>query len=287
MKYCPAKYYSRLGPEKALTVEFDVPILRPRRRPLYLNRELVAPEIANHDIGEIALTEPRAMPEFSRPVQVDAIDADGTAIVLRADADECAALAGRLGILAVTNLLAKVSLRRTAVGLVRLNVDFSANVVQSCVVSLEAVAGRVADRFSILCEGGQSGQKQGGKRGAKGNGAEGEVYVDPFGDDPVEPLDEGRLDVGELVVQHLSLSLDPYPRTLGIDGQALIAEAGLEQAGTVETDGVQEPGQQSGDPRGEQQGARRGRPDGVGGDDGLERENPFAALKQWRHGEQG
>ncbi|MBT3532770.1 MAG: DUF177 domain-containing protein [Rhodospirillaceae bacterium] len=189
------------------------------------------------------------MPEFSRLVQVDVIDEDGTTIVLRAEDDECAALARRLDLQGLSKLRAKVNLRRTAAGHVRLNVDFSANVVQSCVVSLEAAKGVVSDRFSVLCEGEQ-------KRG-KGQDAEGEVFVDPFGDDPVEPLDDGRFDVGELVAQNLSLSLDPYPRAPGMDGQALIAEVGAELVSE---------------------------PQGNGGD---ERENPFAALEQLRQDEQG
>jgi len=30
--------------------------------------------------------------------------------------------------------------------------------------------------------------------------------------DPVEPLEGGRIDIGEAVAQQLSLSLDPFPR---------------------------------------------------------------------------
>lgn len=236
--------------------------------------QVVARVFANHDTGAIALTEPRAMPEFSRLVHVDAIAGDGTPMVLRADADECAALARRLDLLAIGDLVAEVSPLRTAAGLVRLNVDFSANVVQSCVVSLDAVAGVVAERFSVLVDGGRAGQGP--------DDAAGEVYVDPFGDDPVEILDDGRLDVGELVAQHLSLSLDPYPRAPGMDGQALITEAGGQQGGAEAADEEGAAAIRTGDRRSVPHGVRRD----VRGDADFKRENPFAALKQWRHGGQ-
>lgn len=233
---------SRHGPEKTLTVEFYVRILRRLWHPPCLVIGQVAPVSDILKVGEAALTDLRAMPEFSRFVQVDAIGADGAVLALHADAGERAALAQRLGLQSMANLRVDVSLRRTAVGLVRLNVDFSANVVQSCVVTLEPVVKQVADRFSLLCE----GEKDRGKK----DDAEGEVFVDPFGEDPIEPLDDGRIDVGELVAQHLSLSIDPYPRSAGIEFGTVMEGVGKDGADTS--------------------------PDG---------ENPFAALGIWRSGE--
>ncbi len=234
---------SRHGPEKALTGEFYVPILRRLCHFLRLHNEVAVPVSIIHEVGEFALTDLRAMPEFSRLVQVDAIGADGADIEMRADAAERAALAQRLGLQSIADLQLDVSFRRTAVGLVRLNVDFLADVVQSCVVTLEPVAARVRDRFSLLCEGEQ-------KRGKKDD-TEGEVFVDPFGEDPVEPLDEGRIDVGELVAQHLSLSLDPYPRARGIKVGVTMQDPEIIDAGA-------------------QAGPRR---EGV---------NPFAVLERWQ-----
>ncbi|MDA1100374.1 MAG: DUF177 domain-containing protein [Proteobacteria bacterium] len=175
------------------------------------------------------MTNSRAIAEFSRLVPVDAIGVDGAAFRMQADVRERVALARRLDLESVADLQMDVSVQRTAIGLVRLNVDFSANVVQSCVVTLEPVEAKVTDRFSLLCEGGQ-------KRGKKSD-TEGEVFVDPFGEDPIEPLDDGRIDVGELVVQYLSLSLNPYPRTPGIKSSAMIASLGIEGVGaSVEVD---------------------------------------------------
>lgn len=46
--------------------------------------------------------------------------------------------------------------------------------------------------------------------------AEVDLLLDPGDDDPPEPLDGPLLDLGELVSQHLSLAVDPYPRAPGV-----------------------------------------------------------------------
>ncbi|MDP7546963.1 MAG: DUF177 domain-containing protein [Alphaproteobacteria bacterium] len=249
-----------------MTGEFDIRILRRLWHRLGLRNQAAVPISVIHEVGEFALTDMPAMPEFSRPVQVDAIGADGAVLEMQADAAERAALAERLGLQSVADLQVVVSLRRTAAGLVRLNVDFSANVVQSCVVTLEPVAAKVADRFSLLCEGEQKREKR--------SDTEGEVFVDPFGEDPIEPLEDGRIDVGELVAQHLSLSLDPSPRLPGIKTGVVMAGAGIEEAGT-------------------HAGADHAGAGMVAGDDGAPEDNagaspdkasPFAVLERWRSG---
>ena len=205
--------------EKALTRRGHIPILRPHWCPAALFIEAVAPVSARKEPGENSLTDQRAVPEFSRPVQVAAVDADGMALSLNANGAECTALAERLDLQSLSDLRAELSCRRTAEGLIRLNVQFSANVIQSCVVSLDLVTGQIVDRFSVLCEG------DGARRPERGAGADvdGEFFLDPFGDDPLEPLAGGKIDVGELVAQHLSLALNPYPRASGLEGKVDIA----------------------------------------------------------------
>ena len=205
--------------EKALTRRGHIPILRPHWCPAALFIEAVVPVSARKEPGENSLTDQRAVPEFSRPVQVAAVDADGMALSLNANGAECTALAERLDLQSLSDLRAELSCRRTAEGLIRLNVQFSANVIQSCVVSLDPVIGQIVDRFSVLCEG------EGARRPEQTAGADvdGEFFLDLFGDDPLEPLADGKIDVGELVTQHLSLALNPYPRVLGMEGKVDIA----------------------------------------------------------------
>jgi uncharacterized metal-binding protein YceD (DUF177 family) len=252
-----------------LTHEFYITILRPRWCPRRRDQScygngVAIPVSVTPEVGEIALTDTRAMPEFSRLVQVDIVDTDGAALTLRANEDECAAVAGRLDLQSVADLRAEVSMRRTAVGLVRLNVDFSANVVQSCVVTLEAVAATVADRFSVLCDGAQ-------KRGKKGSDAEEEVFVDPFGEDPVEPLVDGCIDLGELVTQHLSLSLDPYPHAPGIEADGVMDNAAGSRPDVSLDLAVDDADADAADAKA-----------ALGPDTGAETANPFAVLQHMR-----
>jgi uncharacterized metal-binding protein YceD (DUF177 family) len=201
------------------------------------------------------LTHIPVTPEFSRSVQVEGLGANGATIALKADAGECTAVANRLDLQEVKNLQAEATLRRTAVGLVRLNVEFSANVIQSCVVTLDPVPGRVADRFTLLCEGEQ-------KQGRDDDG--GDVYVDPFGEDPVEVLTDGCLDIGELLIQHLSLALNPYPHADGVEEGVVMEDARGEGAfDIVSTAGSGLKPAHEAEP---------------------ERENPFAVLAQMRAG---
>jgi uncharacterized metal-binding protein YceD (DUF177 family) len=161
------------------------------------------------------------MPEFSRFVCIRDVDADGWRLTVRAGDGEREAVAKRLDLLAVKDLSATVHSSSGKSGTVRLNVDFSADVVQSCVVSLEPVSAHVSDTFSVLC----------GETVPEGQT---EVFVDPEGDDPGGPLVDGQIDLGELITQYLSLALEPFPRAAGVEP----AEAGSEWRTMGEEDGA-------------------------------------------------
>ena len=88
--------------------------------------------------------------------------------------------------------------------------DFDAEVVQSCVVTLEPLPSRISDR--IVQYFGREGLA------AESDPTEVEVAVDE--EDPPEPIVNGEIDMGEAVAQGLALALEPYPRKPG----AAIAE---------------------------------------------------------------
>ena len=165
------------------------------------------------------MSDQRAVLEFSRFVKITALDANGSKLFLSANDGECKALAGRLGLISLSKLHLEVFLRLTNTGSIRLNVKFSANVLQSCVVSLDPVAERVADQFSVLCK--IDGTRQ-LRKTAQSDVCD-EVVVDPFEEDLVEVVEDGKIDVGELAAQHLSLSLNPYPRASGNEERVELA----------------------------------------------------------------
>jgi uncharacterized metal-binding protein YceD (DUF177 family) len=130
--------------------------------------------------------------EFSRPVP--AFDLPEVAVHrIAAGPAERAALAARFGLLALDRLEAEIRLRPIARG-VRLEAEFEAEVVQECVVTLEPVANRVGERFTLVF---------------------GEAPAGADEDNVVEPIEGETLDLGETVAQQLSLALDPYPRAPG------------------------------------------------------------------------
>lgn len=153
-------------------------------------------------------------PEFSRMVRVDRIPASGMALDIEAKPAERVALADRFGIPSIDMLRAELTLRVLAGGaVVRVTGRIQAQVVQTCVVTLEPVPESVDERFTLSF----------GREVAEEIGAEIELSLDE--EDPPDPIVDGAIDVGEAVAEHLALALDPFPRKPGI-----VFEGGEEEA---------------------------------------------------------
>jgi len=138
-------------------------------------------------------------PEFSRPVDIPRITGRASAHKIAADAPERAGLAERFALVSLDRLAAEIRLERLPGGLVRLDASLSADVVQSCVVTLEPVANAVEETFTLLFGPGEDAR---------------EIVLDGEAE-TVEPLEGDRIDLGEIVAQQLSLALDPFPRAAG------------------------------------------------------------------------
>jgi uncharacterized metal-binding protein YceD (DUF177 family) len=138
--------------------------------------------------------------EFSRSIEAASISARGTERRIEANAAEREALAELLDLQAISHLAATLSLRRLASGLVEVKGSLEAEVVQTCIVTLEPMPAKVAESFRVTF----------------GEGVEEpeltEIDLDYDEQDPPEPIVEGMIDLGAVVAEHLSLGLDPYPR---------------------------------------------------------------------------
>lgn len=148
-------------------------------------------------------------PEFSRTVGTSAVGEEGLEVGFDANAAERAALARRLGLLALDRLAGTARLRLASDGRIRAKVTFDADVLQSCVVTLEPVAARLKESFEASFADPAELEAE--------FGPEVEVEVDVDAEDPPEPIWGGRMEIGELVAQHLSLALDPFPRSPGAE----------------------------------------------------------------------
>lgn len=162
-----------------------------------------------------------AMTEFSRIVAVELRPADKV-IDVEAGPAERAALAARFGLLSLEHLSANGTLHVFEGGrAARLEASVSADVVQSCVVTLEPVASHIEEQLSVLYARTDS---VGSARGAAK-----EIQVRLDDDEEPEPIPDAGIDVGEAVAECLGLALDPYPR-------AAEADAALESLGIAPPD---------------------------------------------------
>lgn len=164
-------------------------------------------------------------PEFSRVVTIDSLGEVGRTVSMLANDGEREAVRQRLGLESIGSLSGTALVRKAGRGRYRVDIDFRADVLQSCVVTLEPVASVVSDSGVVWF------QKQRGP-------VEEPELLDPDAPDPPEPLVDDRIDVGELVVQHLALALDPYPRAEGAKLEDVLpADDELdEDVGAVEVD---------------------------------------------------
>jgi len=144
--------------------------------------------------------------EFSRPMQVGQLRRGETEATFEASAEECAALAKRMGIAACRSLSARLTFRvsgdgRRVTGTGRL----TARVVQTCVVTLAPVEQAIDVPVSLLfLDESLLAEDRDVEDVAAGD------------DDPIaDPIRGGRFDPGAVLAEHLALALDPYPRAEG------------------------------------------------------------------------
>jgi hypothetical protein len=142
--------------------------------------------------------------EFSRPFAIDDIDPKGSLVALEADPEERRRLAARFDLLALDRLVGQLTVTRALSGIpIRVKGRFQASVVQRCVVSLDPVASEIDEPIEAEYA------------PAAADGTEEVFHLDQ--PDPPEPLDGDSIELGELVAQHLSVALDPYPRKAGLE----------------------------------------------------------------------
>lgn len=138
--------------------------------------------------------------EFARPVALDQITERARVLEVSANEAERKALAERLDLIALKNLEATVRLSRSGI-FYRIEADWQADVVQTCVVTLEPIESHLSEHLV--------------ERYGPTDRQATEIDLDPETDD-VEEIEGGVIDVGEAVAQALSLALDPYPRKPGV-----------------------------------------------------------------------
>ncbi len=162
--------------------------------------------------------------EFCRPVAAHDLPVGGRAFDIEARPDERTALAERFAILAVNRLRAEGVIRSQAGGKrVKLEGHLSAEVVQTCVITLEPVTAAIEAPLERL---------YGFEDVTEDVGSDiREVFLDLTDDLPAEPLTGDVVDIGAAAAEQLGLELDPYPRKPGARFEGVTEERPEERLG--------------------------------------------------------
>lgn len=148
-------------------------------------------------------------------IDVTAIPSSGEKAIIHADEVTRSEIAARFGIPEVTSFQAEVTLHPRRDGLIHAQGTLSAEIVQSCVVSLEPVRQSVEEEVDELFVPPAARDSWLAAGGLTDDALMDAEAVDPFA--LAEPLETETLDLGEIVIQLLSLALDPYPRAPGVE----------------------------------------------------------------------
>lgn len=145
-------------------------------------------------------------PEFSHSIAVANIGPRGLTLKIEANEAERQALARRFDLLALDRLEASLRVTLTPAG-VTVEGDMVADAVQRCVVTLGPVPEHIDEHFvQRFSEDAPSDEELFARIEEQGL----DFLLDE--DEPPEPIENGRVDLGEAVVQQFAVLLEPYPR---------------------------------------------------------------------------
>ncbi len=138
-------------------------------------------------------------PEFSRIINVSRIPPKGMEEHIEAKPAEREALVARFGLVDLPKLVARIVLMPGDRQAVQALGEIEAEIVQKCVVTLEPIANRLKLNVEVVFL-----PKEVEK-------LPDDISLDDV-DDEFEYYSGGKIDIGELVAQHLGVNIDPYPR---------------------------------------------------------------------------
>ena len=145
-------------------------------------------------------------PEFSRPISILEIEGDRFEIKISANSLECDALAKRFSVKHVQRLSAQLIFSKPeGESLPNLEARYIAEITQICVVTLEPMTSIIKSKFfCTLAE-------------KEVSNIDEELVFSVNDLDPPEFINNGFLDAGELVSEHLLLEINPFPRVVGAE----------------------------------------------------------------------
>ena len=137
---------------------------------------------------------------ISHPISVvELLQAEKIRVSIDAGPEERAALAEYLGIPEVRTLKADLILRAEPGRQFVLDGHVTAEIVQSCIATLNPVEARLDGPIRRVYQDGAA--------------PEDDPEMDPFDDDTPDDVENGVIDAGAAVCEHIALEMEPYPRS--------------------------------------------------------------------------
>lgn len=146
----------------------------------------------------------------SYPVTITRLPAKGLPVRFEADEAMREALAQAHGLVSVERFVVDVLVENWKGSGVSVKGTVQADVTQSCIVTLDPLPARIdAEIKSIFLPN--------NSKLARFQEPNGEIVIDPYGDDVPEVFDGDKIDVGAHAEEYFAIMLDPYPRKPGVD----------------------------------------------------------------------
>lgn len=155
-------------------------------------------------------------PEFSRPFETEELEDEPVVKEIEATEEEREALAKRLEILSLNSLKATLTLTRSSGYMITVDGVLKADITQKCVVTLDPIDRQVEEGFDGYFS--ESTDAISFAKAKREKIVENQDPEAPFLDEEDDPehVIDGKIDLGELTAQYLSLAIDPYPHKEGV-----------------------------------------------------------------------
>lgn len=145
-------------------------------------------------------------PEFVRIANVADLTVAKTTIEFEATPDELKALTKRLLIDGLKSLKGRAIVQILPNDNVRADVSFEAHAEQHCGVTLEPITSNISAAYTTTYS--KEIDEDWGLDDEESQDQD--EYIDP-----VEPIIDGKIDLGEMCIEQLALEIDPFPRVQG------------------------------------------------------------------------
>ena len=156
--------------------------------------------------------------DFSRILSVVNLPKEGARVKIKATPAECKAIARSLNLDVLKSLNASIDVVSENFGeAIRLKGNFSAKIVERCVITLDSFESECEEEINALFVFGNTT-------------IAGESTTFDPSDEIIDSIsDEGTIDLGIIIFEHFSLCVEPYPRKPGISDDAITYCCGLEE----------------------------------------------------------